>query len=286
MKVEPVVSIHHKGIALAPHRLALFGRPVKHSLSPQIHADFARQHGLAVEYRLIESTHESLAEDIQRFFANGGHGANVTVPFKGEAAALVDELSGTADVTQTVNTLSQSTKGGIFGHNTDGPGLIRDFRQRHAQKIHRQRILVIGAGGAAHGILPSLLAESPEQVTVANRSAASLEFLSGIFPFIDTAGLDTLSRLGPYDVVINATSLGHQQRSVSVHPKLFRGDSLAYDLNYGVSAEPFLYACRAAGARRLADGLGMLVEQAALSFALWFGLNVETESVYQRLQQG
>ncbi len=273
-------------IPVAPFKLALFGRPVAHSLSPQIHRDFASQHGLAIEYGLESCTDSAFSAHLKRFFAHGAHGANVTLPFKAQAADCVDELSEEAALSGVVNTISVDEHGQLVGHNTDGSGFVRDLKQRQQFSLNKASVLVIGAGGAACGIIPSVLADNPARLLVANRSAGRLQAVLQRFKEVEAVPLERLTDLPACDLVINATSLGHQGLSPPLHKNLFAPDGLAYDLSYGSAAQPFLAASRQLGAGTAVDGLGMLVEQAALAFSLWFALSASTAGIYQQLFSG
>ncbi len=270
-------------LSTKPARLALFGRPVHHSLSPLIHQDFARQCGLQVDYALKTCADSEFDGALADFFSTGGLGANITLPFKGQAADCVQQLSPDAAKSGVVNTITVAANGQLAGHNTDGAGFVRDLLHRRNFSIHNRTIVVIGAGGAAQGIIPALQTENPARLLVANRSQKRLDALLRRFSGIETVPLASLPDLPVADLVINATSLGHKGQSVSVEKNLFGAETVAYDLSYSAAAQPFVRACQKAGAAAVYDGLGMLVEQAALAFSLWFGKPVSTEGVYRRL---
>ncbi len=267
-----------------PFRLALFGAPVRHSLSPQIHQHFAGQFDLTVDYALHQPDEKQLPLVLAEFFQHGGHGANITVPYKQAVAQWADELAESASQSLAVNTLVRHADGQLVGHNTDGAGLLRDLTGRHGLSLNNKRILVIGAGGATRGVVPALLHARPAQVVVANRGQQRLRGMRRLFPQIETVALDQLAYLPAFDLIIHATSLGHHGLSPDLPRNLFQAGTVAYDLSYGQAAKPFLRAAQVAGASQGMDGLGMLVEQAALAFSLWFGRKPETEIIYQQLR--
>jgi len=261
-------------------RLAVFGSPIRQSSSPAIHGMFAEQCGLDVDYQAIEATAESFAGLLQALAAQGGRGCNVTVPLKKQAWQLAQRAS----------------------LNTDGRGLVQDLSGNLGQPIRASRICIIGAGGAAAGILGDLLAQEPKCITIANRTLERARDLQQTFstglaapatetsepgptpvPVVSAISLDDLGIATPFDLVINATSLGHKGQHPALPPTLFLPGSLCYDLNYGAASEPLKVHCRAAGIR-YQDGLGMLVEQAALSFQLWTNRKPDTTPVLQALR--
>ena len=250
-------------------RLALFGRPVKSSLSPSIHRMFADQFGLAIEYRLIDTGPDEFPEALETFRLAGGTGCNITLPLKRDAWKLAAESTPGAEQAQAANTLV-CQEPGWFAHNTDGPGLVADLTINHAIGLSGQRLLILGAGGATAGILGSLLAENPAEVVLINRNLERAESLSARFGSLSIAGWDGLPRLGGFDLVINATSLGHQGKAPLLKQSVFAPGAVCYDLNYYKASEPLKTLCEAMGQRYI-DGLGMLVEQAAHSFGIWTG---------------
>lgn len=266
-----------------PPRLTLFGQPVRHSLSPRIHADFARQFGLTVEYGLVECSAEEFPERFGDFFARGGHGANITVPFKAQAASMVAAMTAQARACGVINTVYRDNAGCLWGHNTDGAGFVTDIWQRHGLRLRQAEVLIIGAGGAARGLIPALLAEQPARLLVANRGLERLRALQRDFPDIETLALERLSTLPVFDLVINATSMGYAGQAPVLNHTLFAEHTLAYDLGYGAAARAFLDVSKALGAGQVTDGLGMLVEQAALAFSCWFGKMPVTDGIYAQL---
>ena len=257
-------------------RYALIGNPVAHSQSPRIHAEFARAAGQDLEYGLLESPLDGFRASVERFRAGGGKGLNVTVPFKQQAFTLCSSVSERARLAQAVNTLVLETG---FGDNTDGIGLVRDLSQnlRYAFKS----VLVLGAGGAAQGVVGPLLEAGASRVVIANRTVSRAQALAKRFPGVTGTGYDGL-RGQAFDLVVNATSAGLADEAPPLPPGLLRSGVLAYDMVYGRETR-FLAAARNAGAET-ADGLGMLVEQAAESFFLWRGVRPETRPVLAMLR--
>ena len=268
-------------------RLAVFGRPIAHSLSPEIHRRFAAQAGLAVDYRAIESSPESFPQHVRDLAATGGRGCNVTVPLKHLAWKLGGSCSSQAQQAQAANTLVLDGPGKVHADNTDGRGLVADLRQGLAKPLAGGHVLVLGAGGAAAGILGDLLHQEPARVVVANRTPERAHALASRFSSagrVSGCGLDQLADAEAFDLVINATSLGHTGQSPAPSQDLFADASLCYDLNYGQAAEPLRKHCREHGIE-FRDGLGMLVEQAALSFQLWTGFEADGRAVLQALRR-
>ncbi|MDR1349395.1 MAG: shikimate dehydrogenase [Zoogloeaceae bacterium] len=263
---------------LSSDRYAVFGNPVAHSKSPQIHAAFARACGENLYYEARPAPLDGFAEAVRQFILEGGKGANVTVPFKEEAFRLADELTSRARAAGAVNTLSFQD-GRIFGDNTDGAGLTRDITENLAFSVADRRVLLIGAGGAARGVIGSLLALRPAALVIANRGVDKAKALAAAFAgrVPDSAvlpcgmGFADLAGATPFDLVINATSASLAGATLSLPAGIFAANSLACDLMYGKEETPFLAQARTGGAAQCADGLGMLVEQAAESFFVWRG---------------
>ena len=240
---------------------AVIGNPVAHSRSPEIHRQFAAQEYVEIEYIRICAEIGGFAQAAERFFAEGGQGANVTVPFKTDAFDWVDEHSERA-AAGAVNTVIPLGGGRFLGDNTDGAGLVGDM-VRQGVSPKGKHILLLGAGGAVRGVLPSLLDERPASVTVANRTPEKARALAGWFG-VQTALMQDLPA-GYFDVVINGTSCGLSGQLPDIVPAVFGKCSLAYDMVYGKGAEPFLDFARKSGAAKTADGLGMLVGPDAVS---------------------
>ena len=265
-------------------RFAVFGNPVYHSLSPRIHALFAAQTGRALSYEARLAPIGGFADAIKAFIAEGGRGANVTLPFKAEARALATRLSARALLADAVNCLD-FRDGGIAGDNTDGAGLVRDLASNLGRDIAGARVLLLGAGGAARGAIAPLLALGPRELVVANRGYARAAELAAKFSSlgpISARDLGQASRLA-FDLVINSTSAGLQGALPPVTAANFAPGALAYDMVYGKASEGFLAFARSAGAQAC-DGLGMLVEQAAESFLVWHGVRPDTRAAIDTLR--
>ena len=268
------------------HRLALFGHPVAHSLSPAIHAAFAAQADVPLSYDPIDADVSAFPGALAAFADAGGTGANVTLPLKHAAAALCATLDPRAARMSVVNTLVRRD-GGWHGDNTDGVGLVRDLTERHALDLRGRRVLVIGAGGAAAGVVPALLDAGIDELYLVNRSSERADAL------VDAIGepgrvhsryLADAHELGEFSMVVHATSATRGGMLPPLPMSLLASRATAVDLNYGEAAIPFLAWARAGGALHAIDGLGMLVEQAAESFALWHGERPQTDAVYAQLR--
>jgi len=257
-------------------RYALIGNPVAHSKSPSIHAEFARATGQDLEYSLLEAPLDGFAATAERFRAGGGKGLNVTLPFKQEAFRLCTRVSERARHAQAVNTLVLETG---FGDNTDGIGLVRDLSQNLNYRF--STVLLLGAGGAAQGVVGALLEAGATQVVIANRTVSRAQALAGRFTGASACGYDALPAQ-TFDLIVNATSAGLADEAPPLPERLLGNRVLAYDMVYGRET-PFLAAARRAGART-SDGLGMLVEQAAEAFFVWRGVRPETRPVLAKLR--
>jgi shikimate dehydrogenase len=262
---------------------AVFGNPIAHSKSPLIHAAFAGQTGQDMVYSARLAPLEGFRDTVLAFIAEGGRGANVTVPFKEQAFALATRRSARAEMAGAVNTLKFEPDG-IFGDNTDGAGLVRDLAGNLGVALAGKRILLMGAGGAARGVILPLLEQAPSRLFIANRTADKAVALARSF----SAGRDILAAGGyeqlsaSFDVVINATAASLAGDLPPLPDEVFAEGALAYDMMYGKDT-PFLAFARDRGAGT-ADGLGMLVEQAAESFYLWRGVRPDTEPVIRMLR--
>lgn len=263
---------------------AVIGNPVEHSLSPWIHNAFAQQTGEDIAYEKLTAPRESFESVARRFFAAGGRGLNVTVPFKLDAYDFAERLTERARAAGAVNTLALQRDGGMLGDNTDGAGLVADIRENLAWPIAGQRILIVGAGGAARGALLPLLEQQPLRVHIANRTAARAERLTREFARQGTltgGGFEGLSE--PFDLIINASSASLSGDLPPLSERLVTPSSHAYDMVYGAEPTPFMAWAAALGAAT-SDGLGMLVGQAAESFMLWRGIRPETGPVLRELR--
>ncbi len=258
-------------------RYGVIGNPIAHSKSPMIHAEFARQTGQDIIYMAILAPLDRFAEAVTEFRAGGGRGLNVTVPFKQEAFKLATRLTERAALAQAVNTL-KFEGGTILGDNTDGAGLVRDIRDNLHFSIEGKRVLLMGAGGAARGVLMPLLAQRPTSLTIANRTpekaVALQEAFSAYGNVVASSYPDLQGR--QFELVINATASSLHDEMPPLPEGVFAPGALAYDMMYGKDLPPFLCFAEQQGAAYLADGLGMLVEQAAESFCLWRGVRPST----------
>ena len=272
---------------MASSRFAVFGHPIAHSLSPRIHQAFARQFSIELEFRAIDATPETFEGAVRDFFDDGGIGANVTVPHKHAAFALAAERSVSAARVRAANVLSRLPDGRLLAHNTDGAGLVRDLIERQQQVLKGNGVLLLGAGGAAWGVAWSLLDAGVRSLTVANRTAAGADRLVSAIGDLQRARacrLDQLADAGRFDLIVNATSAGLLGHSLDLPLSLGGPETFCYDLSYANAALPFLAWGHSARARHAVDGLGMLVETAADSFALWHGRRPDTEPVVQQLR--
>lgn len=264
---------------------AVFGNPIAHSKSPLIHAAFARQTGQDMDYTALLAPLDGFVECVAAFRAGGGAGANVTVPFKEQAYALASRRSARAEVAGAVNTLH--FKGSeIYGDNTDGVGLIVDLTRNLGVTLEGRRILLMGAGGAARGVVLPLLEHQPAALFIANRTPERAKELAARFQHlghVEGGGYDAVDG-ARYDLVINATAASLASELPPLPERIFAADAFAYDMMYGRDT-PFLALARQAGART-ADGLGMLVEQAAEAFWLWRGVRPDTAPVIAMLRSG
>jgi shikimate dehydrogenase len=268
-----------------PDRYGLVGHPVEHSRSPLIHTLFARQTGRELSYELIDALPEGFETAVRGFGAAGGRGLNITVPHKEAAFALVDEASDAANAAGAVNTISID-RDRLRGDNTDGIGFVRDVTVNQRQTLAGRTIIVLGAGGAARGIVGPLLAAEPRELVIANRSQARavqlVEHFGQARP-LRAVAFDELAALPPFDVLVNATSAGLKGEPPPFAPSLVGAGSFCYDLVYSLDDTPFIAWARAHGAARAVQGWGMLVEQAAESFYIWHGLRPDTDRVLKQL---
>lgn len=258
-------------------RYGLIGHPVAHSRSPEIHRSFAEQAGMTLEYELIDAAPDAFVARAREFFAGAGKGLNVTVPHKMAAFKLADEAGNDAQRSGAANTLTRLADGRIRADNTDGTGLVRDLIQNRGFVLADRRILVLGAGGAAAGIIPALLDAAPSELAVFNRTFARAEALAR---HLDDRRLNLLQSralddIRSYDLVLNATSASLRGERPDLPSATIGPETLAYDLVYSDPPTPFMKWAADLGAGS-ADGWGMLVEQAAESFRLWHGICPDT----------
>jgi shikimate dehydrogenase len=265
-------------------RFAVIGNPIAHSKSPAIHSAFAAALGLAIQYERLLAPVDGFAETMDRFRAEGGVGANVTLPFKLDAFRYASSLSAAARQAGAVNTLSFRADG-VAGDNTDGIGLVRDIEHNFGYALCGKRVAILGAGGAARGAAGPLLSAAPRSLTIANRTQSKAQDIAALFAStgnVDAVSFDALATR-QFDVVINATSASLDNAMPSIAPGLFASGAFAYDMVYGKGRTPFLEFAYRAGAQT-ADGLGMLVEQAAEAFLIWHGVRPATAPVLAQLR--
>lgn len=268
-----------------PDRYAVMGNPVSHSLSPRIHAEFARRTRQRLEYTAIQVDEGGFAQAVGNFQGAGGKGLNITVPFKQQAFALAERRSERAERARAVNTL-RFDAGAVYGDNTDGAGLVRDLCTNLALEISGRRVLLLGAGGAARGVIAPLLALRPASLTIANRSVDRAQELQRAFAVIgapEVRGFDELEG-ERFDLLVNATSASLHGEGLKLPSTLLAAGCWCYDMMYAAEPTPFLRWAADHGAKGTSDGLGMLVEQAAESFELWRGVRPDTAGVVQSLR--
>ncbi|MGD8712887.1 MAG: shikimate dehydrogenase [Thiohalophilus sp.] len=264
---------------------AVMGNPIAHSKSPRIHTLFAEQTGEPVHYEAIQVDPGGFAQAVGNFDASGGKGLNITVPFKQEAWELVNERSERAERAGAVNTI-RFGEGKLFGDNTDGIGLVNDLLNNQIV-IRDKRILLMGAGGAARGVLAPLLKQHPEQLVIANRTAEKARDLAAAFGDlgpVEGCGYEALQDK-KFDVVINATAASLQGELPPLPDTLLAENAACYDMMYGSEPTPFMVWAEQHDAGKVLDGLGMLVEQAAESFYVWRGVRPETRPVIEQLRR-
>ncbi len=272
----------------APDRYGVIGHPIAHSKSPDIHARFAAQTKQDLMYERLLAPLGGFADTVQSFMWQSGKGLNVTVPFKLEAHGLATELTERARAAGAVNTLTFAlgANGGslILGDNTDGVGLVTDIVRNAGISIAGKRVLLLGAGGAARGVLLPLLNEHPAELVIANRTESKAIALARQFAERGNVSASDFSSLQQaFDIVINATSASLATDVPSISPVVFGANAFAYDMMYGKEPTVFMRFAEQHGAS-MRDGLGMLVEQAAESFFVWRGVRPDTASVFAELR--
>ena len=272
-------------------RYAVFGNPVAHSKSPQIHTLFADQTQQSLMYTAELVEIGQFDQAVKSFIKNNGKGLNITVPFKQDAWSCATQRSERAQRAGAVNTLIVRPDGSLYGDTTDGTGLVRDLVQNHNIQIKHKDVLIIGAGGAVRGVLEALLEQQPNSLLIANRTAQKAVRLAKDFSDlgndpgnINGCGLDEINQ-ADFDIVINGTSASLQGDLPPLPDTIFRKKSCSYDMMYSAQATPFMQWSADNGAAKVFDGLGMLVEQAAESFYLWRNVRPETKPVIQHIRQ-
>jgi shikimate dehydrogenase len=267
-----------------PDRYAVVGHPVEHSRSPLIHTVFARQTGQNLTYEIIDAEPAEFETAVRGFGAAGGRGMNVTVPHKEAAFALCQERSAAAVAAGAVNTISLAA-GRLRGDNTDGVGFVRDVTENQRQELAGRRVAILGAGGAARGLVGPLLETSPAELVIANRTDERATQVVAQFAGARGLRAETFEQLAaqpPFDVLINATSAGLKGEAPPFSASLVGSQTFCYDLVYSSGDTPFVAWAKAHGAARAVQGWGMLVEQAAESFYLWRGVRPDTRALLQQ----
>lgn len=264
--------------------LGVLGRPIEHSRSPEIHRALAKQVNLAVDYQKILVPSGEFNQTAATFLDKGSKGFNITLPHKGDAFHFVDEHSVEALQSKAVNTVVKQSSGKLKGYNTDGLGLMTDLQKNKHWRISGKRVLVIGAGGAVRGVLASLIDAAPKSIAIFNRTRDKAEQIVRDF------NVDTLSSVlsedleTAYDIVISGSSAGLLEDGINLPSKIIGPDTLCYDMIYAKEMTAFQSWCRDQKCAAAYDGLGMLIEQAAVAFTLWTGLEVSTEPVIQDMR--
>ena len=269
------------------NKYAVFGNPIKHSKSPQIHAIFAEQCAQAMQYRAVRVELGGFSKAASNFFAEGGSGLNITLPFKRDAYDFAQRLSDRARRAGAVNTLTLTADGTIEGDNTDGIGLVRDMVANLGWAVQGLRILVLGAGGAVRGVLEPLLRERPRELLIVNRTAERAVELAEEFSDIAAIAGGGYELIGErqFDLIINASSAGLSGEMAELPSSLLTERSCCYDMIYGAEPTPFMRWAAHHAAWAVSDGVGMLVEQAAQSFYIWRNLRPETRPVIHQLRE-
>ena len=267
-------------------RYAVFGNPIKHSKSPQIHTEFARSTAQDLSYEAIAVPEGDFASTVESFLSGQGKGLNITIPFKQEAWALAEVRSARAELAGAVNTLYRDSQGHLCGDNTDGIGMVRDIIRNHGGVIEGKKVLILGAGGAVRGVLQPVLEQKPSKLVIANRTASKAiklaELVSGLGD-VSGSGFDTLGA-ECFDLIINGTAASLQGEVPPLPDNILADGAWCYDMMYAASPTAFCQWADKKGASKTIDGLGMLVEQAAQSFHIWRGVEPDSQVVIKSLR--
>lgn len=267
---------------------AVFGNPINHSKSPQIHSLFAEQTGISLSYQAIEVPADNFNNYVKRFAEKNGKGLNITVPFKGDAFSLCNTLTERAKKSASVNTIWFDDKKGIHGDTTDGKGLLNDLTVNYSLDLKNKSILILGAGGSVRAILEPLCEQKPKNIVIANRTVSKAEELVQLFSDntdIQAYSYDSLKQItGAFDLIINGTSLSLSGKLPDIPVTAINNKTSCYDLMYSDTDTVFMQWAKKQGALKVMDGLGMLVEQAAEAFLIWHGVKPETGSVIKALR--
>jgi len=267
-------------------RYAVFGNPIKHSKSPQIHTAFAEQTTQALSYDAICVEEGGFPAAVDNFLQGEGKGLNITIPFKQEAWQMAEQRSARAELAGAVNTLYRNADGQLCGDNTDGVGMVRDIVENNGGTITGTDVLILGAGGAVRGVLQPVLEQKPRRVVIANRTASKAEDLAALVADlgdVEGCGFDALPGQ-QFDLVINGTAASLQGEVPPLPDDLLKNGAWCYDMMYGADITAFCQWATEHGAAQAIDGLGMLVEQAAESFCIWRGVRPETATVIATLR--
>lgn len=268
-------------------RYAVFGNPIKHSKSPQIHTEFALQTEQNLSYEAIAVDENGFSEAVDNFLQGHGKGLNITIPFKQEAWSLAQIRSERAELAGAVNTLYRDDNGQLCGDNTDGIGMVRDIVENHGGRIEGADVLILGAGGAVRGVLQPVLAQNPRRLVIANRTASKADELAALVAHlgeVEGCGFDEL--VGQqFDLVINGTAASLQGEVPPLPDDLLKPSAWCYDMMYSAEPTAFCLWADQHQAGRSIDGLGMLVEQAAESFSIWRDCRPDTQSVIKKLRK-
>jgi shikimate dehydrogenase len=265
---------------------AVIGNPINHSKSPLIHSEFAKQTGQDLDYITRKIPLDDLAGGLKKLQAEGFKGINITVPFKEQAWQQVSDKSVHAQRAGAINTIIFKDDGTLTGDNTDGMGLCRDLINNHQIELKGKRLLLLGAGGAARGVIEPLLQHQPSSLFIANRTASKANDLYKLFADfgnVQGGGYDAIS--GSFDVIINATAASLNGKVPPLPDKVLSPNGICYDMMYSDSDTAFIIWAKQHGAAKAIDGLGMLVEQAAISFRLWRDVRPDTQSVIMLIRQ-
>jgi len=264
---------------------AVVGNPIAHSKSPDIHNAFAAQTGEKLFYKALLAPLDDFEGEVSRFLEHGGHGLNVTVPFKENAYRMADELTARAQRAQAVNTLKKLEDGRLLADNTDGAGLVRDLTVNHGVNLKGKRILLLGAGGAVRGVLQPMLDQAPAELVIANRTVSKAEALATDFSDLGTlSGCGFSDVEGTFDVIINGTAASLAGELPPLPESVINNRTVCYDMMYSPQTTVFNAWAAGLGAVMTIDGLGMLVEQAAEAFFVWRGVRPETTRVMLTLR--
>ncbi|MBI5448414.1 MAG: shikimate dehydrogenase [Gammaproteobacteria bacterium] len=266
---------------------ALMGNPVSHSKSPFIHRYFSEKTNIAMDYDAILVPTQGFREALSAFQKQGGKGLNITLPFKQQAFILMDTLGKAAQQAGAVNTIFFRPDGSRYGENTDGIGFLRDYMENHQGEISGKKILLLGAGGAARGILGPILGLGPKEVIIVNRTKNKADVLVQDFKKFGPVKRVDMNELSEFqfDLIINATSASLKEELFELPAVIFKSHPWCYDMVYQSQPTSFLVFAKAQGANKCIDGLGMLVEQAAESFFIWHGIKPETQTLIEALRK-